>query len=583
MLPTVVTTHVAEITQDQRVISAAVQLRQMGLNVFPTPRPEMVRTLYPDQPNKKVPYGMKFVHNTRLHLHTDECHQYEESSGRRSPCFRPHPHFKDLFQFSNLGLMLGKLSANMVCLDGDTMRAYEDTIEEFTKRGFEYWAHPTSRGGHLLFCCVEGVLDNQKGCAIPGVEVLADHKYCVMPPSIHPDGSYYTWMDEESDWWLPPESLPQPISINKLNWLGVSLRKNTRPSRNLYGLPSSAIWLTDPNRQILANGAEEGQRNSQLTKPAYDIAACIQRGEISKTEGWELLVLGANHCIPPYPKKDLEYMFRSALSNPHRVPAREHYGKSSNRNIDIIALLDWADKYDWNQEGLSIRTDRFIFYAMLYRLWQDKSPYFRASVREVAELANYQTLNTISNSTKRMKKKRIIETSGLNKYGTKKYQLGEAVTVTVQYSNIFPLKNTVSQINTRFAKVIPMTDVERDVFYHLGHNAYLVWKFLCDHAWRKISEIVSATKLSRTTVRNILAKLADNKLVEFGSAENLYNGIEVGRSELEKLANQFGTLGNAGMRRQRHLIEREIYANHKIWQKKIDYFQRYQERITKNE
>lgn len=80
---------------------------------------------------------------------------------------------------------------------------------------------------------------------------------------------------------------------------------------------------------------EEGERNPELRKPTYDIAAQFKEGKITYEQGLDVLLKAAKHSN--YPETALIQMFKSAI---RKKPGRaKNYYK--NVDIKIFCLGDW--------------------------------------------------------------------------------------------------------------------------------------------------------------------------------------------------------------------------------------------------
>ena len=555
---------------NQCIILAAKEPYGMGLNVFPVMRPEMVRMLasgnskYSSNPNAKRPYLLKPFFIYRLHLCNEECEKKEHETWRPCPGRKSKYSFESLFDFSNLALMLGRSSNNMVCLDCDTQEAYQIAKQEFLSRGLYHWAFTSSRGGNILFRCAEGEIKNSHICAIPGAEVWGHHHFCVLPPSLHHSGCSYQWVYPSDSSWHPPSTkLPAAIPYTDLQWLGVKLELSKSKEIDLYGLPEQTQLLSDNNRRILVSPIHETERNILLTKPLYDIAAWVQRGKVSYREALDVLKEAASHCIPPYyPSHSIPQMLNSALNNPGLKPSREHYTGTPIKTFDITPFLSWAHDYDWRSHGRSALLDRSVFFACLRRSQMEGSYTFRASVRELAEIANIQQPYTISKALKRLCNYGFLDHIGYDESGAKRYSVKILFDAVRQHTT-----NSSERIISVWSSIIyfqqnlPQTSIEKDVFRALGINSYLVWKYMLQQTGNSIKDIAEARHLVYSSVQSsIKKKLVKYRLASFSPAKGVYIAIQPSYEEMEEIALIRGTLGNTEKRRRKFTLEREIRA-----------------------
>ncbi|MGW0245101.1 bifunctional DNA primase/polymerase [Nocardia goodfellowii] len=112
----------------------------------------------------------------------------------------------------------------------------------------ETWTARTGGGGwHLWFRHPEKTRGKLAGCS--GVDIKTHHGYLVAPPSIHPDGGVYEWLND-----APIARLPAHLR-NRVRALSapVAMPPQSRPGPDTgTGL---AAWLAQ---------AVEGERNSSL-------------------------------------------------------------------------------------------------------------------------------------------------------------------------------------------------------------------------------------------------------------------------------------------------------------------------------
>jgi Bifunctional DNA primase/polymerase, N-terminal len=88
----------------------------------------------------------------------------------------------------NIAVILGEVSGGLTCRDFDTMTEYEKWSAGFPDLARTLPTVQTARGMHVYF---EG---HVKGIRhIANGELRGSNGYCLLPPSIHPDGPIYQW------------------------------------------------------------------------------------------------------------------------------------------------------------------------------------------------------------------------------------------------------------------------------------------------------------------------------------------------------------------------------------------------------
>lgn len=91
---------------------------------------------------------------------------------------------------ANLGIVTGSLS-DLTVLDCDSPEA----IALAERLGVPAtWTVQTGKGRHYYFRYQAGSRNFQKRDDLPGIDLRSEGGYVVAPPSIHPNGSAYTWL-----------------------------------------------------------------------------------------------------------------------------------------------------------------------------------------------------------------------------------------------------------------------------------------------------------------------------------------------------------------------------------------------------
>jgi Bifunctional DNA primase/polymerase, N-terminal/CHC2 zinc finger len=105
------------------------------------------------------------------------------------------------FHNNNIGILTGAIS-NTIVIDLDSHEA----VSWLKKQGEipKTWLAKTHRGYHIYFNYHEGISStkiHQK------IDILSDRKFVVAPPSKHPEGTIYSWINDP--WITKKEDLPK--------------------------------------------------------------------------------------------------------------------------------------------------------------------------------------------------------------------------------------------------------------------------------------------------------------------------------------------------------------------------------------
>ena len=548
--------------------TCALDLYHRGLNVFPLPRrgevEAMVRAgkLEADPFSNKPSYILQPLFVSRMHICSRDC---------PPNCLAEVAQFDTLFEHANIGVMVGRTSGNLVALDCDSQSSFKSLFEELTERQIPFWAYSSYRGGVFLFRLAEGEAANCQA-NIANVEIHGNRRYVVVPPSVHPQGIMYQWITPEPYYELPFKEPPPQVSLKNVAFLGVrlELKERKRITQELFGLPEWTKELAYANRLTLAKGVKEGNRNHALTSAAYDMKAC----DIAYEDAEEILLQAARKCTPPYPERDALAILKCAYQE-----EREKAKKGNHRPRGYEIAEAWALNREW--EGRTGQTDRSVFLACCQRARMDDREEFRASVREVAELANC-TKMTAQKSLKRLcENKYLVYVSKDFASGANIYRFGDQIK-NLNHENECPklihhIQQGVNSVSTwdTTNSYLPATDVEQDVFSYgaLGHAGWRIWNHLKNYPEPTISAIVKATGLARSTVYRLVKRLMDCGLVTKGNAEGLYYGETISNRNMEYLSARLNTTGKSEQRKRKHRTERERLVNFALvkarrqWQK----------------
>jgi len=109
----------------------------------------------------------------------------------------------------NIVVVLGQVSSGLTCRDFDTMRAYEEWTSQHPDLAAVLPTVQTGRGIHVYFeGYIEGCTEIKDGNGKHLGELRGSRCCCVLPPSVHPNGSTYKWVirpTKESLLYLEPE------------------------------------------------------------------------------------------------------------------------------------------------------------------------------------------------------------------------------------------------------------------------------------------------------------------------------------------------------------------------------------------
>lgn len=355
-----------------------------------------------------------------------------------------------------------------------------------------------------------------------------------------------------------------PISIAALHWLSPKLRAKKRCNfdPNLIDADPLAC-LSKRNRDFINNGAPETTRNIRLFA-----AACDMHGnEFHMNEAISTLTRPAIAAGLPH-SEVIETIKKAYRKN--RTPAKPTKtttlrGLPTWARAQLWAMshqwtpihVTWTSPKDGQTQNVSVtaQTARDVFLALCERSRRDSAEVFRASRREIAEIANvdrmtaHRAILCLSSAGYILQRNYAANGAALFAFGS--------VVLREAYSNPPGSDISVTRSNSR-------SETRADVFRRgaLGKSAERVWwAILPPNSPATKAEIARRAKCSRSTVTRLLS---DDGLPKWGLVSRLDNRLWIGNAAddryLYEVAVKSGTAGLAAKRRAQHAAERAKYA-----------------------
>jgi hypothetical protein len=217
--------------------------------------------------------------------------------------------------FGNIALVCGKVSGNIVILDLDDDKIIEDLKDKIDldklmdEKGT--WVQATGKPGRYHLICKNK--DDPGGTIKENsvhLEYRANGAYCVVCPSIHPNGNVYHFLNYE-----PPEKLPElkKQDVRAIFEDMVQLLYKRRGIKRAVAKPASKEGAEAPCiSKLLEGGLKEGGRNDS----AFCLALWYKN--VKKMNPEEIKTLLANwnkKNTPPLPPSELSSLVDSALKS----------------------------------------------------------------------------------------------------------------------------------------------------------------------------------------------------------------------------------------------------------------------------
>lgn len=230
----------------------------------------------------------------------------------------------------NIGVLCGEASGKLLVFDFDGMPGYEAFSTKFPDLAETLTVATGSGNGMHVYYRAEVLPKSTGQLAVPGghIEVKADGRQVVAPPSVHPDtGAYY--------------ELHKPISIRPLSEQHMTaildwVAEHNEPEKTYAPEPEAPPSTVHRayaesalhNESELLAGVVAGTRNDQLNKAAFALGQLVGAGHLNRDEVYRALFDAAqrNGLIKDDGKRSFDTTFDSGLRNGMSQPRRIENG-----------------------------------------------------------------------------------------------------------------------------------------------------------------------------------------------------------------------------------------------------------------
>jgi len=196
---------------------------------------------------------------------------------------------------NNIAIVCGEVSGNLVVLDFDSHKEYKVFTNNWLKlRGKhpkeETWVVKTGRGYHIYLRTTVplGTYNH------PNMEIKGEGGCVVAPPSVHPNGKTYKFVNPE---------ITEILEVESLEDMGIEL-----PDKSNEIINKGSDWVTP-----LLEGVEDGNRDNACTKLAGYFKS---QGLLEDVTCVLLKIWGEERCTPIFPEKEVEKCVKSVYKYP---------------------------------------------------------------------------------------------------------------------------------------------------------------------------------------------------------------------------------------------------------------------------
>ena len=182
----------------------------------------------------------------------------------------------------NVGVATGEGSGIVVIdLDGPEGRESWAALEQ-EHGAVQTLSQQTGRadGGTQLVFRHPGVAVGNRAAVRPGIDVRGDGGYIVVPPSIHPTGAIYEWVDRSPIAVMPEwlVELTRKKVVQRSAAASVPRKHSTPGNASAYGLAGLRSECDSVEQ------ASEGGRNHELNRAAFSVGQLVGGGELGREQ-----------------------------------------------------------------------------------------------------------------------------------------------------------------------------------------------------------------------------------------------------------------------------------------------------------
>ena len=198
----------------------------------------------------------------------------------------------------NIGFLCGSPS-QLIAFDIDEQEGVK-VLEHYSIPWRDGWRYETGRGFRILFRSRQRVVSRILAHGGHHIEVLGDGRQSVLPPSLHPGGKRYKWVDGYTPRnFEPPEFDAERLESDPAAAAG-------RPGTATAGTGNCLVTSDNESEdwaRIIGNKIPEGGRNITMTKIAGHLLA-PHATSAEEAMVW-MNLLNAVMCDPPLPRSEV--------------------------------------------------------------------------------------------------------------------------------------------------------------------------------------------------------------------------------------------------------------------------------------
>ncbi len=195
----------------------------------------------------------------------------------------------------------------------DTLQALQKENGELPKT----FKQQTGSGGFQLFFNYNGTeIRNSSRKVGPGVDVRGKNGFCILPPSPHPSGNQYQWIEKQKH----PAQAP--------DWLVELVKTPPEPETYIYhGKAGQYGRKALADEIVKLSMATEGNRNDTLNTSAYSLGQLVAGGELEHDHVFHSLLSTAQTVglKKAEATKTIQSGMKGGMQHPRTAPEKDDF------------------------------------------------------------------------------------------------------------------------------------------------------------------------------------------------------------------------------------------------------------------
>lgn len=275
---------------------------------------------------------------------------------------------------SNIGIPCGQVNGGLIVLDCDDPQTFAETRERLRESAPPTWEAESGRGGHIYLYADREISTQKAG----KIDVRGEGSIIIAPPSIHPSGVVYKFINGG-----PGSGIP----IARVEW-GILESMGIQPAREAphHELPpfSGPRKPLDEFTMKLLNGDPEALAKYDNDRSAADCALCVRLLQAGYDEGAILRMFRDYPTSGKFAekKRDGERYLRRTIKHAWQW-LQENPAESSVYRPEIADMRQFASAHNW--PGRTGARNRQVYLSFLDVATRAGKLEIGASCREIAE------------------------------------------------------------------------------------------------------------------------------------------------------------------------------------------------------